>query len=258
MTTLPPARVLAIDIGGSSLKAALVDKDGRFLGETRRCPTPSYASPAQVLEAIVDLVRPLGAFDVISIGFPGAIKHNIIQTAPNLGTELWRGVDFPTMAEACFARPARLANDATMHGLGIIAGEGIEVVLTLGTGMGFALFRDGVPAPQIELGRHPAGDEPTYDDFVGDAALFRLGEPAWKQRVRETILRLVSLVNFDILYLGGGNARLFAMQELPPDVKLAKNEAGLAGGAKLWRQDVRAALNYRDNDVSSLEPAGPG
>lgn len=245
MAIIPPARILTIDIGGTGVKAAVVDARGSLLDGPVRCPTPSPATPEEMLAAIVRLVQPLPGFDVVSIGFPGAIKHNLIYTAPNLGTELWQGVDFSTLVEAFFKRPTRLANDATMHGLAVIEGKGIEVVLTLGTGMGFALFRDGVPAPQIELGRHTAGDEPTYDDFVGNAALVKLGEAAWKQRVNATIARLASLVNFDTLYLGGGNARLFNREELSAGVKLATNEAGLAGGAGLWQNDVGSALKYK-------------
>lgn len=247
MEIISPLRVLAIDIGGTGVKAALVDVNGLLSEGPVRCPTPVGATPAQMLGAIVELVRSFSTFDVISIGFPGALKNNIIHTAPNLGTELWQGVDFSAQVEAAFGRPTRLVNDATMHGLAVIAGKGIEVVLTLGTGMGFALFRDGVPAPQIELGRHTAGDEPTYDDFVGNAALLKLGEVNWKLRVQETIKRLVSLVNFDFLYLGGGNARLFTAEELALGVKLAANEAGLAGGAKLWHEGVGHALNYKSS-----------
>lgn len=242
MTTIAPVRILAVDIGGTGVKAALVDRNGMLLEGPRRCPTPSPASPARMLESITELARSFTIFEAISIGFPGAIKHNIIQTAPNLGSALWHGVDLSAKVASCFGKPTRLVNDATMHGLGIIKGQGIEVVLTLGTGMGFSLFRDDVPAPQIELGRHPAEEAPTYDDYVGNAALLKLGETAWKQRVQRTIQRLVSLVNFDLLYLGGGNARLFTMAELQPDVLLASNEAGLTGGAKLWRDDVGEAL----------------
>lgn len=188
----------------------------------------------QILERLAAITSPLGGFDAVSIGFPGAIRHGIILTAPNLGTPQWAGVDFSALAAQRFGRPVRLANDATMHGLGAIAGRGIEVVVTLGTGMGFALFCDGVPAPQIELGRHIADGAESYDEFVGDAALRRIGEREWKFRVLETILRIARLANFDVLYLGGGNARLFAAGELPHDVTFAPNDAGLAGGAKLW------------------------
>lgn len=242
MTIITPMRILAVDIGGTGIKAALVGREGTFLEGPCRFPTPSPASPDRVLASVEQLTRSFSVFEAISIGFPGAIKHNIIQTAPNLGTDLWRGVDLSARFSSCFGKPARLTNDATMHGLGIIKGQGVEVVLTLGTGMGFSLFRDDVPAPQIELGQHPAEEAPTYDEFVGNAALLKLGETLWKQRVQRTIKRLVNLVNFDVLYLGGGNARLFNAAELQPDVRLASNEAGLAGGAKLWRDDVGEAL----------------
>lgn len=255
MMTIPLGRILAVDIGGTSVKAALVGGDGVLLEGPVRCPTPAHATPAQMLDAIAELAGSFLAFEAISIGFPGAIKHNIIHTAPNLGTDLWCGVDFSALVEARFRRPARLANDATMHGLGIVGGEGIEVVLTLGTGMGFALFRDGVPAPQIELGRHTAGEAPTYDDFVGDAAFVKLGVAVWKCHVQETIQRLASLVNFDTLYLGGGNARHFSTRELSADVKLATNEAGLAGGARLWHDDVGNALKYKTRQEPLLVPS---
>lgn len=233
MTKILPQRILTIDIGGTGVKAGLLDKNGQFLSPARRCPTPK-AAPPQMLEAIAGLVHDLGEFDAISVGFPGSIKHHLILTAPNLNTEAWRGTDFVALLEARFHRPAKLVNDATLHGLGIISGHGLEVVLTLGTGMGFALFVNGTPAPQIELGRHTAGEEPSYDAFVGNEALEKLGEPAWKARVREAVRRIEALVNFDTLYLGGGNARHFTDNELPPDVKLARNEAGLTGGVKLW------------------------
>lgn len=254
MMTISPQRIFAVDIGGTGVKAALVGGNGLLLEGPARRPTPSRAEPAQMVEAIAELAGSFEAFEAISIGFPGAIKHNIVQTAPNLGTDLWRGVDFSSLVEAHFNCPVRLANDATMHGLGVVAGEGIEVVLTLGTGMGFALFRDGVPAPQIELGRHTAGEVPTYDDFVGDEAFRKLGEVVWKHRVEETIQRLVSLVNFDVLYLGGGNARHFSASELLAGVRLATNEAGLAGGARLWHDDVADALKYNSAALCRYSP----
>lgn len=248
--TISSQYILAIDIGGTSIKSGLVSADGHMLSPLNRCPTPSHSSPEHILKSMLELTHLFSGFACISIGFPGAIDRNmIIQTAPNLGTPLWSNVDFLAMVETCFQCPARLVNDATMHGLGIIAGEGIEVVLTLGTGMGFALFRDGIPAPQIELGQHTAGDEPTYDDFVGDAALHRIGEADWKQRVQRTIQRLAALVNFDKLYLGGGNARFFAQLELPANVALAANEAGLSGGAKLWTPVIAEILGYKARSI---------
>lgn len=236
-----PERILTIDIGGTGIKAGLLYKDGTFLAPPRRCPSPKN-SPQQMLAAIADLADGIGDFDAISIGFPGSIKHHTILTAPNLGSEAWRGTNFSALVESHFQRPTKLVNDATLHGLGIISEHGLEVVLTLGTGMGFALFLNGVPAPQIELGRHTAGEEPSYDEFVGNAALQKLGEEHWKQRVQEAIQRIARLVNFDTLYLGGGNARLFSDAELPDSVKRADNEAGLTGGVKLWHDNIEAVL----------------
>ena len=229
---------LALDIGGTYLKAAVLNPQGEMLHELVRCPTPVGDQPVTVLEAIAALIAPLGAFHRLSIGFPGAIRRGIILTAPNLGSDVWFGTDLAALAATRFGRPVRLANDATMHGLGIIHGTGIEVALTLGTGMGFALFRDGVPAPQIELGQHPAGDSPSYDDFVGDAAYRRSGMAAWKQNVLTSIGRCAALVNFDHLHLGGGNARHFTASEIPSNVTLALNSAGLQGGLKLWRPEM--------------------
>ncbi len=235
--------VLALDIGGTYLKAALLDQDGEMLSDALRAPTPVRTPPVSMLNAIENLVTQLGTFDRISIGFPGALRRNVILTAPNLGTEFWRGVDLAQLIANHFNRPTRLANDATMHGLGVIEGDGIEVVMTLGTGMGFALFREGLPAPQIELGQHTAGDSPSYDSFVGDAAFRTLGVDPWKQHVYTAISRCAALVNFDKLYLGGGNARHFTQAELPDRVQLALNAAGLKGGIKLWQPQMD--LTYR-------------
>ena len=238
--------IMAIDIGGTNIKATLLDENGGFLTEPVAHPTPSKAKPEVVLEAIAEMIAPLGAFSHISIGFPGAIRDGTILTAPNLSTNLWRGTDLATLATARFNRPARIINDATMHGLGVISGKGVELALTLGTGMGFALFRNNIPAPQIELGRHPAGTAPSYDDFVGDSALQRLGLTAWKENVSITITQCAALVNFDHLYLGGGNARHFSTTELPNNAQLVHNASGLKGGAKLWSPHMD---NFFENSV---------
>jgi polyphosphate glucokinase len=242
--------ILAVDIGGTYLKAALLDDAGTFLTDSVRRPTPTGAPAETVLETIATMTTPLGVFNRVSIGFPGAIHHGKILTAPNLGTAAWHGVDLTQLASTRFGCPARLVNDATMHGLGVIHGHGIEVTLTLGTGMGFALFRDNIPAPQIELGRHPAGEAPSYDDFVGDAAFRRLGMAAWKVNVAVALARCAALVNFDHLHLGGGNARHFSPDELPANVHLVLNEAGLKGGAKLWAPEMDALFG--------APPAAPG
>ena len=132
---------LAIDIGGTRLKAGLMSTTGTFIGAPPvRMNTPKPALPSVVIEALVDLVKPLGAFDRVSVGFPGVVRHGDVLTAPNLGTKAWQGTKLASVLSEKFGKPVRVLNDASVQGLGVVGGNGLEVVITLGTGMGFALF----------------------------------------------------------------------------------------------------------------------
>jgi polyphosphate glucokinase len=224
---------LAIDIGGTGLKAGLLDPDGRMVGGPARVDTPHPSPPRAVVPALVELVRPLGDFQRISIGFPGVVRAGNVLTAPNLDTAAWHG--FPlasTLAETLHA-PARLANDATVQGLGVIAGEGVECVITLGTGMGFALFEDGRPGPHLELSQHPVHKAKTYDQYLGNAALRDVGRKRWIRRVHRAIGHIATLTSFDVLYIGGGNSR-HVHGEPPEKVHVVSNDAGITGGIRLW------------------------
>jgi polyphosphate glucokinase len=239
--TMPAPVTLALDIGGSSLKAGRLSTSGMVMGDQVHCPTPKKGGPDQVVAALAELVRPLGSFDRVSVGFPGAIRRGVILTAPNLASASWHGVALAERLTEVFGKPVRLANDATMQGLGSIRGKGLECIVTLGTGMGFALFREGVPAPQIELSRHPIGRHPSYDDYVGNATVLEIPADQWNRRVIRVIERVRALVNFDMLYLGGGNARLVTVA-LPPDVEIVSNLAGVTGGIRLWDDAVEVAF----------------
>lgn len=103
------------------------------------------------------------------------VRHGRVLTAPNLGTEAWRGFALPAVLQQKLGKPARMLNDATVLGLGVIAGHGVECVITLGTGMGFALFDDGRPGPHLELSQHPVHNKETYDQWIGNAALRAAG-----------------------------------------------------------------------------------
>jgi polyphosphate glucokinase len=186
-----------------------------------------------VTEALVGLAAPLEQFQRISIGFPGVVRGGRVLTAPNLANAAWR--DFPlaaTLSERLGA-PARLENDATVQGLGVIAGRGIECVITLGTGMGFALFMDGRPAPHLELSQHPVRGRKTYDRYIGVAALRAVGRKRWNRRVRAAIDFINTLTSYDTLYIGGGNAKYVKLL-LPENVRIVSNEAGITGGIRLW------------------------
>jgi polyphosphate glucokinase len=230
---------LAIDIGGSHLKAGVLDPARKMIAGPERVATPSHPTPEAVAAALAELASRLGHFDRISIGFPGAVRGGRVLTAPNLGTSDWRGFPLQDTIAGQFGVPARLLNDASIQGLGAIGGNGVECVLTMGTGMGFALFEDGRLGPHMEMSQHPVKTDTTYDDYVGDAALDKIGRPRWNRRMRKVIGHMRTLTDFDALYIGGGNARLLK-GKLPQGVTVVPNEAGITGGVRLWdaRMDV--------------------
>lgn len=231
------ARVLSIDIGGSGLKAALLDLNGDMLSERVRIETPKKLVPDTLLRGLVELVESLGAFDVVSVGFPGVVRKGVIITAPNLGTKEFRGYNLQMSLEKQFGKPVRVLNDADMQGLAAISGHGVEMVATLGTGFGSALFVDGELAPHLEIAHIPFRKGEDYDQQVGDKARKKIGKKRWNRRVRLAIKALRILTNFDRLYIGGGNADKINF-ELGPDVQIISNECGVRGGAWLWRKHV--------------------
>jgi polyphosphate glucokinase len=143
-----------------------------------------------------------------------------------------------------------MLNDASIQGLGAIAGRGLECVLTMGTGMGFALFQDGVIAPHLELSQHPIRKDKSYDEYVGDAALAMIGRRHWNKRIHRIIDVLERVINYDTLYIGGGNARLIDLP-LPDNVKTVANTAGITGGARLWDPRMDAVFAEPALDASS-------
>src|ERR1700735_3148779 len=136
-------RVLSIDIGGTGLKASVVDADGKLLTPRQRIETPYPCTPAVMMNALAELVALLPGHNHISIGFPGVVQHNTVVTAPHFQTEEWAGFALADAASKSFGGPALMVNDAEMQGLAVIRGKGLELILTLGTGAGTGLFRDG-------------------------------------------------------------------------------------------------------------------
>lgn len=233
---------LCIDIGGSHVKAAVVDLGGRILGNAVRTDTPTGKGPAAMVAVIADLVAPLSMAARISIGFPGAVRNGMVLTAPNIDSDAWHRVPLANMLAERLGRPARLANDATIQGLGAISGVGLECAITLGTGMGFAVFDDGQPGVHLELSQQLAHKGKTYDQYLGNAALEHVGPKHWNRRVGKVIRQFRALVNFDLLYIGGGNARCISFG-LPPDVHIVSNATGIVGGVRLWHGFERPGSN---------------
>ena len=237
---------LALDIGGTGLKASVLDSDGRMVVDRVRIPTPHPSGPAVLMRALARLVSHLPPFDRISVGFPGVIRAGRVMTAPHFGTEQWRGYPLESAVSRRLGRPARLLNDAEVQGLGIIRGKWLEVVLTLGTGVGSAVFSDGRLTPHLELAQHPIHDSKTYDDYLGNAARLAISAKKWNRRVLKAIGIVHTLLNYDQLYIGGGNAtRITAV--LPRNVHIASNDAGLTGGIRLWDEKVwQGAQGHRN------------
>ena len=237
---------LAIDVGGSGLKAVVLAPDGEMLSERARLDTPYPCTPAVLLDELAELAATQPEHDRVSVGFPGAVRRGhvrhvtaFLRPAPGADPDpelrkQWFGWDIESALAKRFGKPVRVANDADVQGLAVIAGKGVEMVITLGTGFGTGLYQDGRLAPHLELSHHAFRKGETYDEHLGNAARKRVGNARWNKRVRRAIRSLRALTTFDHLYIGGGNAKKIDF-ELDPDVTVVSNDAGIRGGIALWQ-----------------------
>jgi polyphosphate glucokinase len=226
-------KTLAIDIGGTGLKASLLDSKGSMITERIRVATPPKCPPKLLVETLARLVAPLPHYDRVSVGFPGVVRRGKVLTAHNLGQDAWKGFDLDLALTRKLGKPVRVLNDADIQGLGAISAKGVEIVITLGTGLGSSFAEDGRLSTHLELAHHPFRKGQTYEEQLGNAALEKAGKRRWNQRVEKAIATLRALTHFDRLYIGGGNAKAIKF-ELPPDVQLVSNELGMRGGIWLW------------------------
>lgn len=223
---------MTIDIGGSGLKAMLLDAKGRPVSERQRVVTPDVPTPDAVLKSLEELRKLIGQFDRVSVGFPGVVKHGCTLGAFNLHPT-WARFPLQAELEKRWKKPVRVGNDADVAGYGAIKGHGVELVLTLGTGLGGALFTNGHLCPGLEIGHHPWRKK-TYEDYIGRRGLDKYGKEKWNELVLEAIAEIEKLFNYDHLYLGGGNTKKITFA-LPKNVEIVSNESGLLGGVYLWR-----------------------
>ncbi len=228
---------LAVDIGGSGIKALVLDADGAPITTRDRVETPQPAKPEAVIAAVVGLAKGK-EYDRVSVGFPGVVKAGITKTAANLDPA-WLDADLASALSQQLGKPVKVINDADMQGLGAVSGQGVELVITLGTGMGGALFLNGNLIPNLEPGHHEFRKGNTYEEQLGNAALETAGKKKWNDRLEKAIASLEHLFNYDILYLGGGNTK-FITFTLPSNVKIVPNISGLLGGIALWRETNRS------------------
>ena len=237
---------LVIDIGGSDLKASVLDNAGAMLTERVVHPTRYPCAPVGLVAQLAELAAALPSFDRISVGFPGVVRQGLIVTAPHfvsaqgpggvLDPDLegaWGSFDLAGALGAELGRPARVINDADLQGVGLHRGRGVEVIMTLGTGVGTCVFEDSRLGPHLELAHHPLHGGQTYNQYLGESARARIGNEEWNARVRHAIVTLDRLFVFDHLYVGGGNTR-HIVGALPPDVTIVDPNAALLAGVKLW------------------------
>ena len=242
----PGPTTLAVDIGGTGIKASVLDPAGAMMVDRVRVKTPHPCPPAVLVEAVLGLAEGLPPFDRVSVGFPGMVRQDRVITAPNLSTsggagspvleelvKAWHGFDLSTVIEQRTGKPTRVVNDADLQGLGVVRGEGLECVITLGTGMGSSFFLDGDLAPHLELAHHPFRKGETYEQQVGEAARLKIGNKRWSRRVALAVETLEALMLYDRLYVGGGNAKHLKV-DLGEKATLVGNTGAILGGLRLW------------------------
>lgn len=223
----------AVDIGGGSIKFFTLGDDGSPTGTSEIRPTPDPATPDALLALIAEVADSVESYHRVSVGFPGVVKGGVAYNAPNLGNELWREVPLVANLEARLGTPVRAVNDADLQGLGVVEGHSVELVLTLGTGLGSALLTEGRLVPNLELGHHPFRDSKSYEDLVRDTELKRIGPVEWTERVHDALVALQQLFNYDKLHIGGGNAR-HLQKDMPADVRFFSLEEAMRGALRLW------------------------
>lgn len=238
---------LVVDVGATGIKAVVVNELGDLVGERVRRDTPSSGMPGEVMDAIVALAASCESFDRVAVGFPGIIVDGIVQQAPNLAPE-WKDFKIAEVLQARLKKPVRVANDADVQGFGAIAGKGVELVVTLGTGVGTSLFTDGHLVPNLEFGK----------DKLRNEMLKKDGKEKWNRRLAKFVRRLDERFHFTRLYIGGGNSRKVDISLLPANVTIVSNLNGLVGGIALWRDGVPGVRPERTDrgSAGSRRPAG--
>jgi polyphosphate glucokinase len=149
----------------------------------------------------------------------------------------WYGFDMQSMLKKKLKLPTLVLNDAEVHASAVITGKGLETVLTFGTGLGSAIFSDGVIAPHLEISHATIRYGKSIDSWIGEQARRRLGNQLWSRRVKSLIQELYPMIIWDKLYIGGGNAQRIsksALKSFDYKVKIIPNSAGVTGGVKAW------------------------
>jgi polyphosphate glucokinase len=232
-------KVLVIDIGGTHVKIRATRQSRRMFDSSPKL------TPAAMIARVNELAGDW-EYDVVSIGYPGVVRHNRPIAEPrNLGPG-WVGFDF----EAGFKRPVKVINDAAMQALGSYRGHGTMLFLGFGTGVGSALIVDGVIVP-LELGHLPF-KHGTFEDYLGAGGLKRLGKKKWRKEVAYCVGTLIPALNLDDVVLGGGNAK--KLKTLPAGCRAGNNAKAFVGGFRLWERRPQARVRAKSRTRTGTHP----
>ena len=238
---------LSVDIGGTGIKASVLDASGAMVADRVKVATTYPMPPDTLVAKITRLVAPLPSAERASVGFPGMVRNGLVLSAPHFitasgpGTEIvpelveaWDHLDLAALLTTALGRPTKVANDADIQAAAVVQGRGLELCITLGTGFGTGLFYEGQLLPHLEIAHQPFRKGETYDEQLGEATRKEIGPDRWNKRVLKAIATLHQLMFFDHLYIGGGNSRRVTRDTLPPGVTIVDNSAGILGGVRLW------------------------
>jgi polyphosphate glucokinase len=243
-------RTLAVDIGGSGFKAAVLDAAGSMVTERARVDTPYPCPPGTFVATVRDLVATLAThYDRVSVGFPGLVRHGRVHNIPSLSRReynsgpdpdlvaAWSGFDLGGALGETFSVPVKVANDADVQGCAVAEGHGFEFVITLGTGVGTALFSNGVLLTHLELGHAMFRKGETFEQQLSNQARKEVGNERWSDRVIKALDSYDRFLFYDRVYVGGGNSKHLAVP-LPDKATVVPNTAGILGGLRLWAMDL--------------------
>lgn len=218
---------------------------GEMLAKPVRIPTPYPLPPDKFVRVLSGIAKRLPEFDRVTVGMPGMIRDGIVINTPHYPSsggpytgkdpalvEVWRNWNALEQLSNAFGKPTLVLNDAEVQGAAVISRTGLEVMFTLGTGLGNAIYNNGQLAPHLELSHAPIHNV-TYDTYIGINELREIGSRKWSERLLEVVEGFRPVFLWDHLYVGGGNARRLQL-DLGDDVSIVPNSAGITGAVRAW------------------------
>lgn len=215
-------KVLVIDVGGTHVKVMATGRDTEV-----KIDSGPEMSPSLMVKLVKEATKSW-AYDAVSIGYPGPVMRGKPLSEPVHLATGWVRFDYAT----AFGKPVKLMNDAVMQALGSYTG-GRMLFLGLGTGLGAAVVEDDHFAP-LELAHLPYKKGKSYEDYVGNAGLQRLGRKKWEKHVFAVAELFLKALVCDSVVLGGGNAK--KLGALPAHARLGDNVNAFKGGFEVWRR----------------------